>query len=42
MNEQEVDNVIQKITSKHNEVHKQYESDISQKEHDFGFLISCF
>lgn len=42
MNEQEVDNVIQKITSKHNEVHKQYESDISQKEHDLDFLSAVF
>ena len=42
INEQEVDSIIQKITSKHNEIHKPYESTISKKDHDLDFLSAVF
>lgn len=42
MSEQEVDNIIQKITSKYNEIHKPYESTTSQRDHDLDFLSAVF
>lgn len=42
MSEQEVDNIIQRITSKYNEIHKPYESTTSQKDHDLDFLSAVF
>lgn len=42
MSEQEVNNIIQKITSKYSEIHKPYESTISQKEQDLDFLSAAF
>lgn len=42
ISEQEVDNIIQRITSKYNEIHKPYESTISKKDHDLDFLSAVF
>ncbi len=42
MSNQEVDNIIQKITTKHNEIHKPYEKTINQKEQDLDFLSGIF
>lgn len=42
MSEQEVDETIKKIKSKHDEIHKPYESTISQRELDLGFLSAVF
>lgn len=42
MSEQEVDSIIQRITSKYNEIHKPYESITSQKDHDLDFLSAVF
>lgn len=42
MNEQEVDNIIHKIMSKYDEIHKPYESTISQKDNDLDFLSAVF
>lgn len=40
--EQEIDNIIQKITNKYHEIHKPYEKNISQKEQDLDFLTEIF
>ena len=42
MSEQEIDSIIQRITSKYNEIHKPYESTTSQKDHDLDFLSAVF
>ena len=42
MSEQEVDNIIEKIMSKYNEIHKPYESTTSQKDYDLDFLSAVF
>lgn len=42
MSEQEVDNIIERITSKYNEIHKSYESTTSQKDYDLDFLSAVF
>ena len=42
ISEQEVDSIIQRITSKYNEIHKPYENIISQKDYDLDFLSAVF
>ncbi len=42
MSEQQVDGIIQKITSRSNEIHEPYESTISQKGRDLDFLSAVF
>ena len=42
LSEQEVDSIIQRITSKYNEIHKPYESTTIQKDHDLDFLSAVF
>ena len=42
ISEQEVDSIIQRITSKHNEIHKPYESTTIQKDHALDFLLAVF
>jgi len=42
LSNQEVDNIIQRITSKYNEIHKPYESNISKKDNDLDFLSAVF
>ena len=42
MNEQEVDNIIEKITSKYNKIHEPYKDNITQKDMDIDFLYTIF
>ena len=42
LSNQEVDSIIQRITSKYNEIHKPYESNISKKDNDLDFLSAVF
>lgn len=42
LSNQEVDSIIQRITNKYNEIHKPYESNISQKDNDLDFLSAVF
>lgn len=42
MSEEEVNNIIQRITNKHNEIHKPYERNISKKDNDLDYLFVVF
>lgn len=42
LSNQEVDSIIQRITSKYNEIHKPYENNISKKDNDLDFLSAVF
>lgn len=42
MSEQEVNSIIERITSKYDEIHKPYENTTSQKDYDLDFLSAMF
>ena len=42
MSEEKINNIIQKINTKYNEIHKPYEKNISQKANDLDFLFTVF
>lgn len=42
MNEQDVENIIQKITNKNNEIFMPYNKNINQKDNDLDFLSAAF
>ena len=40
--EEEINNAIQKIKNKYNEIHKPYEKEVEQKDNDLDFLYAVF
>lgn len=42
MSEEKVNSIIQRITSKHNEIHMPYKKNISQKDNDLDYLFVVF